>query len=293
MNIVISGGSGLIGQHLINNYLKDHNINILTTNKDRVSENASYWSPKEGIIDKALIDDADVIINLAGAPVAKRWTKSYKQKIVESRNFSTKLLIDTCNASSKPKHFISASAIGYYGSSSILKDENCKAGSDFLAKVCLGWEKELESLETLHTHNIIRIGFVLSINGGALVEMLKQFKKGLASPLGDGKQMVSWVHIDDLCRMILFMMESKKDKEIYNAVAPNPVNNKELTDKIAKAFKLPNILPPVPGFVLKLMLGEMSFILLESSNISSQKIEDEGFEFHYSHLAKALESIAL
>ena len=102
MNIVLSGGSGLIGQHLINNYLQGHNINILTTNKDRVSENASYWSPKEGIIDNALIDAADVIINLAGAPVAKRWTKSYKQKIVESRNFSTKLLIDTCNASSKP-----------------------------------------------------------------------------------------------------------------------------------------------------------------------------------------------
>lgn len=293
MNIVISGGSGLIGHHLINNYLKDHNINILTTNKDMVSENASYWNPREGIIDNILIDEADIIINLAGASVSKRWTRAHKQKIAESRNFSTKLLIDTCNASAKPKHFISASAIGYYGSSSQLKDENCEVGSDFLAKVCLGWEKELESLEKQHTHNIIRIGLVLSLNGGALAEMLKQFKKGLASPLGNGKQMVSWIHIDDLCRMILHMIESKKDKEIYNAVAPNPVNNKDLTDKIAKAFKLPNILPPVPGFVLKLMLGEMSFILLASSYISSQKIEDDGFDFNYIYLDKALEDIAL
>ena len=148
------------------------------------------------------------------------------------------------------------------------------------------------NLQTLtYSYNIIRIGLVLSRDGGALQEMLKQFKKGFGSVLGNGKQMVSWIHIDDLCQMIIFLINLRINKEVYNAVSPIPVNNEELTKKIARTFKLLNIMPAVPIFVLNLMLGEMSHLLLDSTFISSKKIEDAGFRFKYPELGPALKSM--
>ena len=291
MNIIISGGSGLIGQHLMRYYFSKYKVKVLTTNSDLVSEKYSYWNPDEEILDQDIIDEADVIINLAGAPVAKRWTTSYKRLIMSSRENATKLLVNACNQSKKLKHFISSSAIGYYGSSPYLRKEDSSPSYDFLGSVCSKWENEVYKLKDEHSYNIIRIGLVLSRDGGALQEMLKQFKKGLGSVLGNGKQMVSWIHIDDLCQMIIFLMNLRINKEIYNGVSPIPVNNEELTKKIAKIFKLLNIMPAVPSFVLNLMLGDMSMLLLDSSFISSKKIEDAGFYFKYPELGPALRSL--
>jgi len=291
MNIVISGGSGLVGQHLMRYYFSKHEVKILTTNSNLVSEKYSYWDTVDEIIDKDVIDEADVIINLAGVPISKRWTTSYKRKIIQSRENATKVLVRSCNRSQKAKHFISASAIGYYGSSPYLRKEDSNPSFDFLGRVCSKWENEVTKLNGKHSYNILRIGLVLSRDGGALQEMLKQFKKGLGSVLGTGKQMVSWIHIDDLCQMIVFLINLRINKEVYNAVSPIPVNNEELTKKIAKTFKLLNIMPAVPTFVLNLMFGEMSHLLLDSSFISSKKIEDAGFYFKYPELGPALRSL--
>ena len=152
MNIVISGGSGLIGQHLMRYYFSKHEVKVLTTNSDLVSEKYSYWDPDDEIIDQDLIDEADIIINLAGAPVAKRWTKAYKREIMSSRENATKLLVNSCNNSKKAKHFISASAIGYYGSSPYLRKEDSSPSYDFLGSVCSKWEHEVSKLKDDHSY---------------------------------------------------------------------------------------------------------------------------------------------
>ena len=262
MKIVVSGGTGLIGNHLIQNYLQTHDVKILSTRKNIVADDLSYWNPEKNELDQSLIDNADIIINLAGAPVSKRWTRSHKQLIKESRQNSTRTLVNACNASAKPKHFISASAIGYYGHTYSLVDEDSPSGNDFLAKVCINWEEELKVLKPEHRLNIIRVGVVLAKEGGALNEMLKQFRRGLGSVLGNGRQKISWIHIDDICRMMMFLINSSLDGRVYNAVAPNPVSNELLTKEVLDAFKLPSILPPAPAFALRLMLGEMSQIYL-------------------------------
>ena len=291
MKIVVSGGTGLIGNHLIQNYLQAHDVKILSTRKNIVADDLSYWNPEKNELDQSLIDNADIIINLAGAPVSKRWTRSHKQLIKESRQNSTRTLVNACNASAKPKHFISASAIGYYGHTYSLVDEDSPSGNDFLAKVCINWEEELKVLKPEHRLNIIRVGVVLAKEGGALNEMLKQFRRGLGSVLGNGRQKISWIHIDDICRMMMYLINSSLDGRVYNAVAPNPVSNELLTKEVLDAFKLSSILPPAPAFALRLMLGEMSQILLDSSNVSSKKIEDAGFEFKYCDLKSALQSL--
>ena len=291
MKIVVSGGTGLIGNHLIQNYLHAHDVNILSTRKNLIADDLSYWNPEQNELDQSLIDNADIIINLAGAPVSKRWTRSHKRLIKESRQNSTRTLVNACNASEKPKHVISASAIGYYGHTYSLVDEGSPAGNDFLAKVCVNWEEELKVLKPEHRLNIIRVGVVLAKEGGALNEMLKQFRRGLGSVLGNGRQMISWIHIDDICRMIMFLINSSLDGKVYNGVAPNPVSNELLTKEVLNVFRLPKILPPAPAFALKLMLGEMSQILLDSSNVSSKKIQDAGFEFEHPNLKSALERL--
>ncbi|MEX2590112.1 MAG: TIGR01777 family oxidoreductase, partial [Chitinophagales bacterium] len=238
---------------------------------------------------------ADCIVHLAGAGIAdKRWTASRKKEIVESRTKSTALLIDKLKElNHKPELFLSISAIGYYGAcGDEWVDENSPAANDFLAQVCEKWEAAAHEVKKLNiNYNTIRIGMVLSPNGGALREIEKPLKFGIAGYLGNGQQYMSWIHIEDLCRQFLHCIEGKaQTNETYNAVAPNPERNIDFTSKLSKAIGK-GILMPTPGFAIKLMLGEMANMVLTGQRVSCKKIQSTGFEYKYPDLKTALEDI--
>jgi uncharacterized protein (TIGR01777 family) len=244
---------------------------------------------------KALIG-VDAIIHLAGAGIAeKRWTPERKKEILESRTQSSELLFETLKSSpNQVKAVISATAIGYYGLTTLDQwcTEESPAGTDFLATVTKAWEDSLKSTETLDKRLImLRIGVVLSNKGGALLEMAGPVKWGVGAPLGSGKQWVSWIHVEDLCRMFLHALENENMAGVYNAVAPNPVTNRELNKAIAQALHRPLTLPPVPEFVLKIILGEMTQIVVNGARVSCDKIKSTGFEFIFADARGAVKNL--
>ncbi|RZS95714.1 TIGR01777 family oxidoreductase [Cecembia calidifontis] len=293
-NILITGGSGLVGKkttQLLER--KGYAVAWLSRNPIKNSQKSFSWDVEKQQIDPEAILWADGIIHLAGEGVAdKRWTEARKKAILESRTQSTSLLFQAMEKSGKrPEVFVSASAVGYYGfnTGDETVDEHSPAGNDFLAKVVIAWENEVQKIEKLGIRTVLlRIGIVLDNTGGALVEMLKP---PIAAPLGSGKQWMSWICIDDLARMFLFALEKEEVKGIYNAVGPKPATNEELTQKAAKKVGKPFVGIGVPGFALKLVLGEMAQMVLGGNRVSSKKIRDAGFEFRYPNLEEALEKI--
>jgi hypothetical protein len=228
---------------------------------------------------------------LAGENISgKKWSFEQKKKIIASRVQTTNLLKMAIEKSkNKPKAFLSASAIGYYGSftSEQVFSEEDQAGKDFLADTVVKWEESVGHIRELGIPTAaLRIGVVMSPKGGALPKMLMPVKFGVGSPLGNGKQWVPWISLSDLARMFVFVMEQKLLKEpstkmqIYNAVSPTHMTNAQMMKQLAKAVKRPYFFPAVPAFVFKLMFGEMSVILLEGSRVSSNKILEEGFSFY-------------
>ena len=233
------------------------------------------------------------MVHLAGEGVAeKRWTAERKQAILRSRTESTALLHQAIQqATAKPSTFISASAVGYYGfdTGAALVDESSASGTDFLAEVVLAWEKEVKKIEALPLLCVIlRIGIVLDAQGGALAEMLKP---PVAAPLGSGAQWMSWIHVEDLVRLFVFALEKTTLQGIYNAVGPNPATNQQLTKEAASAKGKTYLGIGVPGFALKLVLGEMAAMVLGGNRVSSQKIQKAGFEFEFPELKGALKAI--
>lgn len=253
------------------------------------------WDVEKQEIDAAAFAKADYIIHLAGAGVAdKRWTAKRKQEIVDSRVKSGALLVHSLkNIPNKVKAVISASAIGWYGPDTAARkfEESDKAADDFLGQTCQQWEESIEPVAAMGRRLVkLRIGIVLSTEGGALKEFLKPLRFGIASVLGSGRQIISWIHIDDLVNMFITAIESEDINGVYNAVAPSPVSNKELIMTLAEArnkFYLP---VPVPSFVLKMMLGEMSIEILKSATVSSAKAEKAGFSFRYADIKAAVKS---
>ena len=247
-------------------------------------------------IDKEAIGAADYIIHMAGAGVAdKRWTKKRKQEIISSRVESSKLIVDSLKTiSNKIKAVISASAIGWYGPDSVISDpdpftENNPADDSFLGNTCKQWEESIEPVTGLGKRLVkLRSGIVLSKKGGALKEFIKPLKFGIAAILGNGKQIISWVHIDDLVSMFIAAIENENINGVYNAVAPNPVSNKELTLQLAKNKRKFFIPIHIPSFILKLVLGEMSIEVLKSVTVSSDKIQQTGFQFKFLSIKEAL-----
>ncbi len=296
--ILISGGTGLIGSRLTTMLQeKGYKVAYLSRNPVTIPNiRVHYWDPALGKIEQEAIKDTAHIINLAGAGVAdKRWTKKRKQVILDSRIESTALLREAIqNASQKPKSLISASAVGIYGfdTGDPLVTEETHPAQDFLADVTQQWEESSREAETLGVRTAqLRIGIVLSPDGGALPQILKPIKLGLGAALGSGKQYMSWIHIDDLCRMFIWLMENENLIGPYNGVAPNPVTNKELTRAAAKTLKKPLFLPNVPGFAIRLVFGEMGNIVLGGNRVSSEKIQKSGFKFNFSELSPALEDL--
>ncbi|MEO1096639.1 MAG: TIGR01777 family oxidoreductase [Bacteroidota bacterium] len=296
--VLITGGSGLVGSRITELLLeKGFKVKWLSRRSGKKGEVEVYpWDIEKGTIDVKCLDNTDYIIHLAGAGVAdKKWTKERKKEILESRTHSTQLLKTTL--ASNPhnvKAFVSASAVGFYGwnSGGVWKKEESRFGDDFLATVTKAWEAEVDEMEKLGLRTVkLRIGIVLSEKGGALKEITKPIKLGAGAALGPGDQYMSWIHVDDLSNMFIHALENDKMTGIYNAVGPNPVMNKELSKQSAKVLGKPFFLPNVPGFVLKLMLGEMASMVLGGSRVSSEKIESTGFKYAFPELNPALEDL--
>ncbi len=292
-NILITGGSGLIGRR-ITELLEKKGYQVSWLGRTAHAGRKTFlWNVEKQEIDPNAIEWAEAIIHLAGAGVAeKRWTPERKKLILESRINSTRLLYSALEmAGKKPTTFISASGIGYYGldTGTFLMDESSLAGSDFLADVVKAWENESKKTESLAIRTVmLRIGIVLDAKGGALGEMLKF---PVVAPLGSGDQWMSWIHIEDLARMFLFALEKTTLQGVYNAVAPNPATNQQLTQEAAYAKGITYLGIGVPGFVLRLALGEMAEMVLGGNRVSCQKIQKAGFQFEFYELSAALRDI--
>jgi len=292
--VLITGGSGLIGSRLTSLLLKEkYEVAWLVRKRYDVEQVKQFsWNPDNNFLEKEAMLWPDYIIHLAGATISKRWTNRYKTKILESRIQTLALMKDNLE-SSQLKTFISSSAIGYYGAfaGNELKDESASPGSGYLADVVVRWEEEADALTQKAERMVkLRTGIVLSGQGGALSKMATPVKMGVGAPLGSGLQMMSWIHIDDLCRMFLHVLKNGITG-VFNAVAPNPETNKSFTKKLAAALHRPLIAPPVPSWFLRMLLGEMSDIVLGGANASSGRIETTGFHFRFTHLEEALEDI--
>lgn len=292
-NILITGGSGLVGQR-ITSLLEKKGYQVAWLSRSAQAGRESFiWDIENQEIDPKAIDWADAIIHLAGAGVAeKRWTPERKKLILHSRTQSTKLLHFALEkAIKRPNTFISASAVGFYGfnTGTALVDETSAAGTDFLADVVKSWENEVKTMESLDIRTVLlRIGIVLDAEGGALGEMLKP---PVAAPLGSGDQWMSWIHIEDVARMFVYALEKTTLQGVYNAVAPNPATNQQLTKEAAQAKGKTYIGIGVPGFALKLVLGEMAAMVLGGNRVSCQKIQKAGFQFEFYELSTALKDI--
>ena len=256
----------------------------------------SRWDIDKQYIDPSAIAEADHIVHLAGAGVAeKRWTESRKREILESRTRSSELIVKALREQpNKVRTVVSSSAIGWYGPDKghpfVETDPHA---DDFLGSTCGAWERSISGVTSLGKRLVIlRTGIVLSDRGGALAEFRKPLRAGVAAVLGTGDQVISWIHLEDLCRLYLHAIEDKQMSGVYNAVTPNPTTNKELTELLSRrvtsgrAFTM-----KVPAFALKIALGEMSVEVLKSARVSSAKVESSGFRFVYPRLDRAIESL--
>lgn len=303
--VLITGGTGLIGKELTKKLQeKGYAVIILTrrlpdkniVQKDTISY--TVWDVKKQAIDVAAIQKADYIIHLAGASVIdKKWTEAYKKEIQDSRTKSSELIISALkNNPNKVKTVVSASAIGWYGPDKIAGSafiETAVADTSFLGETCKLWEESIQPLQQLGKRLVIlRTGIVLSSKGGAIAEFEKPLRLGVAGILGNGKQAVSWIHIDDLCAMYIDAMENTSLQGVYNAVAPLPVNNAALTLALAKEMRGKFYIQiHVPKFFIKILLGDRSIEVLKSTTVSCEKIQQTGFNFLYPTIELALQEL--
>jgi len=294
-NVLITGGTGLIGHELSSLLIKNgYSVSILSRSNKRNKDQIKYfqWDINTGKIDLQAFNNVNYIIHLAGANIGgHRWTEARKEELINSRIKSTKLLFDTVkNNKIELKSFISTSAIGYYGgiSSKQILTENDDNGKDFIGQLCNNWEDESLKFESIGIKTaILRNGIVLSNKGGALMKMMKPVKYGINAAIGSGRQYMPWIHIKDLCKMYIFAIENKLDG-IFNAVSPEHISNYNFSKQLSKSANKPFFMPNIPAFIMKILFGEMSIILLEGSKISSQKIINTGFKFEFTSLEECL-----
>jgi uncharacterized protein (TIGR01777 family) len=299
MKVLITGATGLVGNELVSLLLQNGvSINYLTTSKKKMESEPNYkgffWNPAQGIMDENCLMGVDVIIHLAGATIAKRWTESYKQEIIESRILTTNLIFKAVkNYPNQVKQIISASGTAIYPNApSVVYDEKSTLVNDsFLGQVVLKWEESVDKFKLLNIKVCkLRTGLVLSNKGGALLKIMQPIQLGVGAPFGTGKQTQSWIHVHDLAALYLFATGNQLEG-VYNAVAPHPVTNEFFTTAIATVLKKPLFMPNIPEFVMKAILGDRHELLFENRNISSQKAIDAGFVFKYKYLSKALEHL--
>ncbi|MCB9262431.1 MAG: TIGR01777 family protein [Flavobacteriales bacterium] len=292
--ILITGGTGLLGKALIKKLLqRGYEVRVLTRTKRKDSPYQSYlWNLESGEFDITCLESVDAIIHLAGAGVIdQKWTKNYKQEILDSRVKSANMLFEAIKKSeTKPEVFISTSGVGYYGAVSVKKtfEENDAAGNDFVATVCKQWEQAAIQFETLNIRTaIFRTGVVLSKDGGALLKMMKLARMKLLSNLGSGTQIIPWIGVNDWVNATIFSLENPQMKGIYNSVAAN-VTNQEMTKQINKCYNNRFLLPSVPKFMIRLLFGERANLILEGSKVSNNKLLQAGFEFENKELEEVI-----
>jgi uncharacterized protein (TIGR01777 family) len=295
--ILITGGSGLIGSKLsLALIAKGYQVKHLSRQPIHHALIKSYsWDIEKNSIDENAFEGVNAIIHLAGAGIAdKKWTVKRKEEIVNSRVNSTQLLFDYVQKMSLPiDTFIAASATGIYPSNlHKIYNENAKPATDFLGDCCEKWERKIDLFTTMGIRTIkLRTGIVLSKEGGALPKMAKPILAGIGAPIGDGKQWMSWIDEDDLVNMYIFSLENKSLNGAYNAVSPNPCSNKDFTHVLAKVLNRFILLPKIPSFFIRLLLGEMSIIVLGSTKVSAEKIIATGFKFNFEKLTGSLTKI--
>lgn len=293
----ITGATGSVGNAIVQELLQEgHEVRILSTRKgyERAGCKVFYWNPGTGEIDRQALEGSQYLIHLAGATVSKRWTAKYKQTINRSRVESTQLLIDTlAKVEQGPSACVSASAIGYYGSvPEQMLTETSPPADDFLAAVTQEWERYTQKLGNPERRSIqLRIGIVLDRGAGVLGQLEPLARWGLASPLGTGRQWTSWIHVRDLARLFIQAALESWPSGAYNAVAPAPITNKELTKALCSALGRPMWLPPVPAFALKAALGQMATLALMSQKVSAEKTRAAGFSFEFTTIEAALEHL--
>ncbi|QLE02147.1 TIGR01777 family protein [Galbibacter sp. BG1] len=299
MKILITGATGLIGEEIVRLcHNKGYSVNYLSTSKNKIENQENYqgfyWNPSKNKIDLACFKGVDAVINLAGVSISKRWTSTNKKKILNSRIKSLQVLNDAIfKVNHHIKSFVSASAIGIYPNSyTNYYEEDCQEVDDsFLGEVVEKWEAAADKLK-IHKFPIakVRTGLVLSQDGGALPQMAKPIRYYAGAVFGNGEQWQSWIHIKDIAEIYLHLVENNLEG-VYNGVAPNPVTNLKLTHKIADIYDKPILLPNIPMVAMKLILGEMAYILFASQRVSAKKIEESGYHFNFTNICLALKDV--
>ncbi len=300
MKIAIVGATGFVGSRLVEQLqTQGHQVKILTRNPGAATsrfpqaEVIGYTPLQSGEWQKSL-SGCDAVVNLAGEPIAeKRWTPAQKQTILDSRNLGTQKIVEAIDrADIKPQVLINASAIGYYGTSETAKfDETSAAGKDFLAEVCTAWETAAQAVTASGTRLVIlRMGIVLGENGGALGKMLATFSAFVGGPIGSGKQWFSWIHRDDVVKLIIAAITDSQMQGVYNATAPNPVTMQDFAQTLGTVMSRPSWLP-VPNFALEAMLGEGAIVVLQGQQVIPTHTLAQGFNFQYPQLQPALTAI--
>ena len=292
--VLIGGGSGLIGTGLTGIFLeRGYQVRHLGRKAKDGRVKTFEWDLHQQTVDEGAFEGVTAVINLAGANInGHRWTKSYKEELLTSRTKSTQLIVDFLNNKRHAvTNFLAGSAVGYYGieNSPTLFKENDPPGADFMAQIVVQWEGVADQLKDPNVKVAhLRTGIVMSARGGALEEMSRPIKLYAGSPLGSGKQIVSWVHLEDICGIFFHVLENNL-AGTFNAVAPEPASNEEITKAIAKRLHKPLWLPNIPAFVLKIVLGDMSEAVLNGQKVSSEKIRSTGFRFQYPTIDSALD----
>jgi len=296
MKILISGASGLVGKHLTPTLkAKGHEVYKLVRKTPKSSDEIQ-WNAEKGFseTEQAKLENFDAVVHLAGDNVAsENWSDEKKRKIKDSRVVGTRVLVDALKqAKNPPKIFVSAAAVGFYGDrkDEILTEDGAP-GEGFLTDVCTAWEDEIKKAEEFARVVFLRIGVVLAKDGGALEKMVTPFKFGVGGTVGSGKQWMSWIALDDLIKIIHFSLENENLRGAVNAVAPNPVTNREFTETLGKVLHRPTVLP-VPAFAIKLLFGEMGeTLLLQGTRVLPKKLADANFDFQFTNLEEAMKDV--
>ena len=288
--IVIAGGSGLIGKHLTKVF-KERGYRVYKLTRNARKQGQVQWNPSKREIDEKILDRVHVLINLAGANIGqKRWSMSRKKELIESRVNATEFLSELAEKMPKLSYYVGASGINCYPlSEDKVFTEEDSYGTDFLSTLVRDWEAASDRFEGKCPYMKLRIAMVLSNRGGSLAVMKRPIYFGLGSPIGKGTQYHPWIHIEDLCRMILFGIEQHLTGT-YHAVA-HCDTNRDMMKGIAKHLHRPFFLPAIPAGILKIMLGEKSMLVLSDLRVSNDKIKKEGFQFKFENLNKALKSL--
>jgi len=293
--ILLAGGTGLIGTRMAE-ILRKKGYQIRMLTRSPKGENDYFWNPVAGEIDLKALEGVHAIVNLAGAGIAEgRWTDARKKLLIESRvqcaNVLAKAIV---SMPEKPKVYLSASAIGFYGNSgeAWMSENAAPVDDSFMVDCCQQWETAAAQMESLGLRTaIFRIGVVMTKEGGALAEILRPLKLGIGGYFGDGQAWWSWIHREDVCGAFIWGIEQDTISGIFNLVAPTPVRGKNLVQTLVKVRKMPALVLPVPAFALQLALGEMSAVVLNSNRVSAQKLLDAGFKFQFPTLDAAFQDI--